>query len=57
MAAEKSEAIQGLGRLDDLKGSKARAEKIMSEEGSEATRRAAKARWDKKQWEEGGIDG
>lgn len=43
MAAEKSEAVQGLGRLGDLKDSKARAEKMTPEEGAESARNAAKA--------------
>jgi hypothetical protein len=37
-----------LGRLGGLKGGKARAEKLTSEERKEIARKAAKARWKKK---------
>jgi len=37
-----------LGRLGGKKGGKARAEKLTPEQRSEISRRAAKARWEKK---------
>jgi hypothetical protein len=41
----KNKAAQELGRLGGLKGGKARAEKLSSEQRSEIAKKAAKARW------------
>jgi hypothetical protein len=41
-----------LGRRGGLKGGKARAEKLTPEERKEIARKAAKARWDKRQQQE-----
>jgi len=38
-----------LGRLGGAKGGKARAEKLTPEQRSEISRKAAKARWEKKE--------
>ena len=43
------ELARKLGRRGGLKGGKARAEKLTKEERPEIARKAAKARWDKKQ--------
>jgi hypothetical protein len=45
---EKNPAAVALGRLGGLKGGKARAERMTSEELREAARKAALARWAKK---------
>ena len=42
---EKNPAAVALGRKGGLKGGKARAAKMTTEERSEAARKAAKARW------------
>lgn len=42
---EKDPAAVSLGRRGGLKGGKARAAKLTSQERSEATRKAAEARW------------
>ena len=47
----KNPAAVALGRLGDLKGGKARAEKFTKEQRSEAARKAALARWEKKKTE------
>jgi hypothetical protein len=52
MAEEKNLAAVELGRLGASKGGKARAEKLSPERRKEIARKAAKARWDKKQREE-----
>lgn len=44
---EKNKAAQELGRLGGLKGGKARAEKLTSEQRSDIAKKAAKARWKK----------
>ncbi len=44
----KNPAAVALGRLGGLKGGKARAKKMTPEERSEAARKAALARWEKK---------
>jgi len=44
----KNPAAVALGRLGGLKGGKARAKKLTKEERSEAARKAAKARWQKR---------
>jgi hypothetical protein len=44
---EKNQAAVELGRLGGLKGGKARAEKLTSEERAEIARTAARARWKK----------
>lgn len=44
----KDAAAVALGRKGGLKGGKARAAKMTAEERSEAARKAAKARWEKK---------
>jgi hypothetical protein len=49
---EKREAARLLGKLGGSKGGKARTAKMTPEERSESARKAAKARWDKKRWEE-----
>jgi hypothetical protein len=49
---EKDKAAQELGRLGGLKSGKAHVAKMMPEERSESARKAAKARWTKKRWEE-----
>jgi hypothetical protein len=46
--AGKDPAAVALGRKGGLKGGKARAASMTSEERSEAARRAAKARWNSK---------
>ena len=46
---EKNPAAVALGRLGGLKGGKARAEKLSPEKRREIARKAAKARWDKKE--------
>ncbi len=43
--SEKDAAAVELGRRGGLKGGRARAEKMTSEERAEAARRAARARW------------
>jgi hypothetical protein len=50
---ELRESARKLGRRGGLKGGKARAEKLTSEERTEIARKAAKARWDKKRQQEG----
>lgn len=45
--ANKNPAAVVLGRLGGLKGGKARASKLTSEQRKEIARRAAKARWSK----------
>lgn len=42
----KDPAAVALGRKGGLKGGKARAQRMTAEERSEASRRAARARWD-----------
>ena len=49
---EKNKAAQELGRLGGLKGGVARAIKLTAEERSEIAKKAAKARWSKKQSED-----
>ena len=44
----KNPAAVALGRLGGLKGGPARAKKMTAEERSEAARKAAEARWEKK---------
>lgn len=44
---EKNPAAVALGRLGGLKGGKARAQSLSSEERSEIARKAAFARWEK----------
>ena len=46
--SEKNPHAVALGRLGGAKGGKARAEKLTPEQRSEISRKAAKARWDKK---------
>ena len=46
---EKDPAAVALGRRGGLKGGKARAERMTSEERSEAARRATRARWKDRQ--------
>lgn len=43
--SEKDPAAVALGRKGGLKGGKARAKKMSSEERTESARRAARARW------------
>ena len=50
---EKSEAARLLGKLGGSKGGKARAEKLSPERRKEIARKAAKARWERKQEQEG----
>jgi hypothetical protein len=45
---KKNPAAVALGRLGGLKGGKARAKKLTSEQRAESARKAAKARWSKK---------
>ncbi len=45
----KNPAAVALGRLGGLKGGKARAEKLTTEERSEIAKKAAQARWGKKE--------
>lgn len=45
---EKNPAAVSLGRLGGLKGGKARAQSLSSEERSEIAKKAAVARWNKK---------
>jgi len=45
--SEKNPAAVALGRLGGLKGGKARAEKLSSEQRREIAKRAARARWGK----------
>jgi len=52
MTEEKNPAAVELGRRGGLKGGKARAAKLTPEERSESARKAAKARWAKKQREQ-----
>jgi hypothetical protein len=52
MAEEKNPAAVALGKLGASKGGKARAEKLTPEERKEIARKAAKARWAKKQQRE-----
>jgi ABC-type phosphate/phosphonate transport system ATPase subunit len=49
MAEEKNPAALALGKLGASKGGKARAEKLTKEQRVEIARKAAKARWAKKQ--------
>jgi len=44
----KDPAAVALGRKGGLKGGKARAKKLTAEQRSEISRKAARARWDKK---------
>lgn len=53
MSEDKNKAAQELGRLGGLKGGKARAEKLSSEERSAIAKKAAEARWAKKRQQEG----
>lgn len=46
---QKNKAAQELGRLGGLKGGKARADKLSAEKRKEIAKKAAQARWDKKQ--------
>jgi hypothetical protein len=46
--SEKNPHAVALGRLGGQKGGKARAEKLTPEQRSEISRKAAKARWEKK---------
>ena len=46
---EKNPAAVALGRLGGLKGGKARAAKLSKKRRSEIARKAAQARWEKKQ--------
>ena len=46
---EKDPAAVALGRRGGLKGGKARAAKLTPDERREAARRAARARWDRRQ--------
>ncbi|MFZ2632621.1 MAG: hypothetical protein WAX48_13645 [Desulfosalsimonadaceae bacterium] len=46
---QKNQAAVELGRLGGLKGGKARANKLTPEQRKEIARKAAKARWNKKQ--------
>ncbi len=46
--SEKNPHAVALGRLGGAKGGKARAEKLTPEERKEISRKAAKARWEKK---------
>ena len=48
-ASDKNPAAVALGRLGGLKGGKSRAEKLTSEERSDIAKKAAKARWEKKE--------
>ena len=52
MAEEKNPAAVALGKLGGSKGGKARAKNMTPEQRSESARKAAKARWAKKQQEE-----
>jgi hypothetical protein len=45
---EKNPAAVALGRLGGLKGGKARAEKLTAKERKEIAKKAAQARWKKK---------
>lgn len=47
--SSKNPAAVSLGRLGGLKGGKARAQRLTKTERSEAARKAAKARWQKKE--------
>lgn len=47
--SSKNPAAVSLGRLGGLKGGKARAQRLTQTERSEAARKAAKARWQKKE--------
>lgn len=47
--SEKNPHAVALGRLGGAKGGKARAEKLTPEQRSEISRKAAKARWEKKE--------
>jgi hypothetical protein len=49
MAEEKNPAAVALGRLGGRKGGKARAAKLTPEERSAIAKKAAQARWAKKQ--------
>ena len=49
--SEKNPAAVALGRLGGLKGGKARAKKLTAKRRSEIARRAAQARWDRRQRE------
>jgi hypothetical protein len=49
---ELSKLARELGRRGGLKGGRARAEKLTPEERKAIARKAAKARWDKRQQEE-----
>ena len=46
---EKNPAAVALGRLGGLKGGKARAEKLTAKKRSEIAKKAAQARWKKKE--------
>ncbi len=52
MSEEKNPAAVELGRLGGCKGGKARAKKLSPERRKEISRKAAKARWEKKKQEE-----
>jgi len=49
MAKKKDPHAVALGRKGGLKGGKARAQKLTSEQRSEIARKAADARWSRKQ--------
>jgi hypothetical protein len=49
VASVKNPAAVSLGRLGGLKGGKARAQRLTKTERSEAARKAARARWQKKE--------
>jgi hypothetical protein len=51
-AEEMRELARKLGRRGELKGGKARAEKLTPEERSAIAKKAAEARWEKKRREE-----
>lgn len=53
---EKNPAAVALGRLGGLKGGRARARKLTPEQRSEIARKAAKARWARKDSEENPPD-
>jgi hypothetical protein len=52
MAEQKNPAAVALGKLGASKGGKARAEKLTPEQRSAIAKKAAKARWAKKQQQE-----
>jgi hypothetical protein len=54
---EKNAAAVALGKLGGLKGGRARAEKLTSEQRSEIAQRAAKRRWAKAKGSQRGNQG